>query len=754
VPTTLTDEDPKLRFTRGRIVMLVDNGVRGDSRVQKQAAAAAEAGWEVYLIGRAGRAGREQWRIGGAEVRLIPMPDVLNRPRHTFRRSWRHPLAYPPTGIGEYHSRHIVAWRADLAARRAELVALEGSGGPRLRLRRVALGAEVLAATLRGMWVRLRGGELWRARRDRRRLAGPWDRAVTWFWLTVLRERAWRRLEPRLWEFELAFGRVIDQLQPDIIHANDFYMLPVGARAMLRARAEGRPARLVWDAHELLAGIEPRVDTARWRPAHLAYEREYARYTDATITVSDELADVLQRDHRLPERPTVVLNAPVVAPQAHSAPSLRDACGVDPDTPLLVYSGGAVARRGLDIMVDALPQMPDVHVAFVVSQPGGMYVKQLLARATSLGVLSRVHVTSYVEPDQVVAYLSSADVGVIPIHHWPNHEIALITKFFEYAQARLPMVVSDVRAMSRTTRELGQGEVFRATDLEDYVRAVKLVLAERARYRAAYDRPGLLEEWTWRSQAEILDAVYTRLAPARPRRRPGDVPDVSAIMAIRNGMADLSATLDSLLRQTLGLDCIEVIAVDGGSSDGSGQLLDQAARQRPATVRVIHPVGLPSGPEASHNLGLDMARGRYVMLVGAGDHLWPEALERMVRAADEYGSDVLVVSAGGTDAGRLGTEPSAQSRSDASPYAVEVATARTAPRLFRRELIERHGLRLDGEFGVASGKMFALAAGQHAARVSVLADPDHLYAVDTAKMPRAASTALDRMFGLLRFTES
>jgi glycogen synthase len=37
---------------RGRIVMLVDNGVHGDSRVQKTAAAAAAAGWDVVLLGR------------------------------------------------------------------------------------------------------------------------------------------------------------------------------------------------------------------------------------------------------------------------------------------------------------------------------------------------------------------------------------------------------------------------------------------------------------------------------------------------------------------------------------------------------------------------------------------------------------------------------------------------------------------------------------------------------------------------------
>ena len=136
-----------------------------------------------------------------------------------------------------------------------------------------------------------------RGRTARKRLAGPWDRLYTRFWLTVSGDRAWRRLEPRLWDFELAFGPVIDALSPDLIHANDFYMLGVGARATMRARAADRDVKLVWDAHELVSGLKSRADNLRWLPAHIAHEREYARFADVAMTVSTELADTLRRDH-------------------------------------------------------------------------------------------------------------------------------------------------------------------------------------------------------------------------------------------------------------------------------------------------------------------------------------------------------------------------------------------------------------------------------------------------------------------------
>lgn len=449
--------------------MLVDTAVDGDSRVQKAARSAAEAGWDVTLLGRSPTTEEREWRLGRARVRLLP----------------------------------VGAGTAAGAVRRG-LAAL-----PRPLLRH---------------------------------LRRPVDLALVRYWSAVMGDRAWRKLEPALWDFETAFGPVVDELAPDLIHAHDFRMLGVGARAAHRGRSAGRPVKLVWDAHEYLPGITPYRDHARWMPAHRAYEREYAPYADAVVTVSEPLADLLRREHHLPETPAVVLNAPDMPSPPGAGPDLtgpdstgpdltgpagpdadrvgagglglRASCGVGPDVHLLVYCGMAAAPRGLPVVVEALPRLDGVHLALVVNQPDGDYVTGLLDRARVLGVADRVHVRGYVPYDRLVGLLSEADAGVIPLRHGPNHEIALSTKFFEYSHARLPIVVSDVRTMADTVRRTGQGEVFGSGDVSDYVRAVRTVLADPAGYRAAYDAPGLLAGWTWRRQAEILDGVYTRLLPA------------------------------------------------------------------------------------------------------------------------------------------------------------------------------------------------------------------------------------------------
>lgn len=522
--------------SRGRVVMLVCNGVVADSRVQKTARSAAEAGWEVTLLGRSPDGRPSRWRIGGiegvggAEVRLLPVPTPLAHPPREGRRPLLlRPLAYRPGDTAKFRTQQIKAWRGDLRTRRAGLLA---APAPRSRAERAgrACGMARLAvpralSRFAYRWVRFRKRQLDDGVRARG--AGtPADRLSVAFWQRVMGDRSWRVLWPNLYDFELAYGPVVDGLRPDLVHANDFRMLGVGARAKTRAAAEGRRVQLVWDAHEFLPGVRPWRDDARWLPAHVAHEREYVPYADAAVTVSDSLATLLRRTHGLERDPTVVLNAPD-AETAHvhggseQVPSLRELCGIGADTPLVVYSGGAAPQRGLDTMVEALPGLPGTHTALVVNSPTSWYVRQLRERAAELGVTDRLHVLPYVPYDQVVRFLSEADVGAIPIHHWTNHEIALITKFFEYAHARLPLVVSDVRTMAATTRETGQGEVFRAEDTADYARAVQAVLADPGHYRTAYDRPGLLERWTWEAQARKLDEVYTGLLHPTPAHQQG-----------------------------------------------------------------------------------------------------------------------------------------------------------------------------------------------------------------------------------------
>ena len=506
---------------KGRVVILVDNDVSRDSRVQKQARSMADAGWDVVLLGTTAGKQPRRWKLGEAEVRLLPTPRLLHRRPGDLRRSrLRDPLAYSAGWLADSRAQAVKARQADLRVRRIAA----GSREPTAARERFALFAARAVTKAENRWVSLRVEHTRRLVESRVAGNRALDRVTTALWQKALGDQVWRRFDPHLWDWELAYGPEIDRLRPDIVHANDFRMLGVGARAVVRAREHGREVKLVWDAHEFLPGVKPWEENPRWHLAQMAHERAYARAADAVVTVSEELATLLRETHDLPEQPSVVLNCPYASdasgvsddPGRAGAPSIRQAVGAHAGQQVMVYSGAVSPARGLEVMVEGLPRLPDVVCALVVNKPESDYMKQILARARELGVLDRVRVLPYVPFDEVVPFLSTADVGVIPINHWPNHEIQLITKYFEYAHARLPMVVSDVRVMAETARDLGHGEVFTAGDVESFLTAVRAVLSNPQRYRDAYT-DDQLRAWTWETQAEVLDGVYSRVL-SQPRR--------------------------------------------------------------------------------------------------------------------------------------------------------------------------------------------------------------------------------------------
>ncbi|NUS57929.1 MAG: glycosyltransferase, partial [Streptomycetaceae bacterium] len=199
---------------------------------------------------------------------------------------------------------------------------------------------------------------------------------------------------------------------------------------------------------------------------------------------------------------------------------VRGAAGLPDDVPVLVYSGWLAPERGVDTLAEALVHLPDAH-AVVVAGDRRPYFAELEARVADLGVAARFHFVPYVEPDEVVDHLATATVGVIPLRHLPNHEISLITKYYEYMHAGLPIVVSDVRTMAAFTRDLGCGEVFPAGDARRLAEAVQRVLADRSRYVKPYAADGFLEEHAWERQADNVAALYERLTGLAPRAGEG-----------------------------------------------------------------------------------------------------------------------------------------------------------------------------------------------------------------------------------------
>ena len=110
---------------------------------------------------------------------------------------------------------------------------------------------------------------------------------------------------------------------------------------------------------------------------------------------------------------------------------------------------------------------------------------------------------------------------------------------------------------------------------------------------------------------------------------------ISVVVPVYNSEKYLSECLESILNQTW--RDIEVILINDGSTDRSGQICDMIARQD-ERVRVIHQSN--HGVSYSRNIGLKNSSGDFVSFIDSDDTLELDMYELLVKCIDEYDADI------------------------------------------------------------------------------------------------------------------
>jgi len=101
-------------------------------------------------------------------------------------------------------------------------------------------------------------------------------------------------------------------------------------------------------------------------------------------------------------------------------------------------------------------------------------------------------------------------------------------------------------------------------------------------------------------------------------------PLISVIIPVFNNATTLDRAVQSIQAQTY--QHLEIILIDDGSTDNSGERCDQLAAED-ERIKVIHQAN--SGLSAARNAGLKIMRGRYVTFVDSDDSIDPHMIEQL-----------------------------------------------------------------------------------------------------------------------------
>lgn len=114
--------------------------------------------------------------------------------------------------------------------------------------------------------------------------------------------------------------------------------------------------------------------------------------------------------------------------------------------------------------------------------------------------------------------------------------------------------------------------------------------------------------------------------------------ELSVIVPCYNVEEYLERCIDSLVHQDIEVNAYEVLLIDDGSTDKTGDICDRYATRYPQ-VQVIHQSN--AGQGAARNVGLDHAKGKYIFFVDGDDFVAENCFAHLLRLADNNNLDVL-----------------------------------------------------------------------------------------------------------------
>jgi len=210
-----------------------------------------------------------------------------------------------------------------------------------------------------------------------------------------------------------------------------------------------------------------------------------------------------------------------------------------------------------------------------------------------------------------------------------------------------------------------------------------------------------------------------------------DIPVFSIIVPVYNKEKFLHKCIDSLLTQRY--TNFELVLVDDGSTDHSGKICDEYARED-SRVKVFHTCN--QGVSTARNLGISVACGNYINFVDSDDWVAPDYLEKYVEARIEYDYDLVYaemirVSDNGSQEIISLKEFSIRSEGNLSGAFVFLLECRefgfTCNKSFKREIITSNEISFRKEFRLFEDAIFTSAYCLHINSIRLISSAVYFY---------------------------
>ncbi len=175
----------------------------------------------------------------------------------------------------------------------------------------------------------------------------------------------------------------------------------------------------------------------------------------------------------------------------------------------IIYQGSVNLARGVDLMIRSIGYLENVTLDVVGD---GDLIEDMKLLVEELGIENKVTFKGKIPPNELVWLTGNYDLGLsLEEDFGLNYRFALPNKLFDYIQARIPVLCSDLPEMAALVKEYDIGEVCKVREPGSLSRQILKMLGDetlRTQWRKNLDKAA--NELCWENEEKKLIGLVNR----------------------------------------------------------------------------------------------------------------------------------------------------------------------------------------------------------------------------------------------------
>ncbi len=252
--------------------------------------------------------------------------------------------------------------------------------------------------------------------------------------------------------------------------------------------------KLVFDSHELFSEIPELVDRKKVKKVWLYLEKKIIPKLKNAYTVCGSIAAYYEEKYQAKFK--VVRNLPIKMSVE------KEALKFETNKKIILYQGAVNVGRGIELMIEAMQFIND-YLFLIVG--GGDILYDLKRKVEKLQLQDKVVFYGKVTPKELKKITPNAVVGIsIEEDIGLNYRYALPNKIFDYLQAGIPILVSNLPEMKKIVHDYQVGEIIEVRKAKEVALLIQKMSAKNYKNQIEKAKKSLV----WEEDEAVLLEMF------------------------------------------------------------------------------------------------------------------------------------------------------------------------------------------------------------------------------------------------------